>query len=220
MIDFSNTEYLQRINYLRSKPKHLLRDIGDQWRTPDALFLAINELYGPLVLDLFSDGQNSKCPHFYTESDNALTQNWALKLQEIGGGGAFANPPYSRAKKHNGSYITGMSHIMKHTIAQREKGGRYVFLVKVATSEEWWPGEKADHIAFIRGRIPFDLPEWFVAANKQQGVTTASFGIAVMIFDKTWTGSQISYLSRDVLLSRGMELMDELRGPEKLIVAA
>ncbi|GKX52796.1 phage N-6-adenine-methyltransferase [Budvicia aquatica] len=220
MIDFSNTEYLQHINYLRSKPKHLLRDIGDQWRTPDALFLAINELYGPLVLDLFSDGQNNKCPHFYTESDNALAQDWAQKLQEIGGGGAFANPPYSRAKKHKGSYITGMSYIMKHTIAQREKGGRYVFLVKVATSEEWWPGEKADHIAFIRGRIPFDLPAWFSPANKRQEVTTASFGIAVMIFDKTWTGSPISYLSRDVLLNRGMELMNELKEPQTLVIAA
>lgn len=221
MSDFSNTEYLQQVNYLKSKRKHFLKDIGDQWCTPDALFLAIDELYGPLVLDLFSDGENNKCPHFYTESDNSLSQNWALKLRELGGGGAFANPPYSRAKRHQEHYITGMTHIMRHTIAQRELGGRYVYLVKVATSEEWWPGEKADHIAFIRGRVPFDLPKWFIAANKRQEVTTASFGIAVMIFDKTWTGPQISYLYRDELLERGMALMAEkMELKENLIVAA
>ncbi|WP_246201382.1 phage N-6-adenine-methyltransferase [Budvicia diplopodorum] len=219
MIDFSNTEYLQKINYLRSKPKHLLKDVGDQWCTPEALFLAINDLYGPLVLDLFSDGENSKCPHFYTESDNALNQEWALRLEQLGGG-AFANPPYSRVKQYQGHYITGMAHIMRHTIAQREIGGRYVYLVKVATSEVWWPGEKADHIAFIRGRVPFVLPKWFVAANKRQEVTTAAFGIAVIIFDKTWAGPQISYLYRDELLKRGRALIANRAGQRKNIIVA
>ncbi len=46
---------------------------------------------------------------------------------------------------------------MKHASAMRDKGGRYVFLIKAATSEVWWP-EDADHIAFIRGRIGFELP--------------------------------------------------------------
>ncbi|MCO6576336.1 phage N-6-adenine-methyltransferase, partial [Escherichia coli] len=44
----------------------------------------------------------------------------------------------------------GMRYIMKHASAMRDKGGRYVFLIKAATSEVWWP-EDADHIAFIRG---------------------------------------------------------------------
>ncbi|EMH0827982.1 hypothetical protein V5962_004316 [Escherichia coli] len=46
---------------------------------------------------------------------------------------------------------------MKHASAMRDKGGRYVFLIKAATSEVWWP-EDVDHIAFIRGRIGFELP--------------------------------------------------------------
>ncbi|AKJ41999.1 phage N-6-adenine-methyltransferase [Pragia fontium] len=220
MIDFSNTEYLQQINVLRSKPKHFLKDIGDQWRTPDALFWGINELYGPLVLDLFSDGENSKCPNFYTAAENALTKSWSERLSELKGA-AFANPPYSRAKKHDGHYLTGMAHIMRHTIAQRELGGRYVYLVKVATAEEWWPEENADHIAFIRGRIPFHVPKWFVAANKQQEVTTASFGVAILIFDKTWKGSQISYIGRDELLNLGNRVMDRMKtGAKNIIIAA
>ncbi|GKX61265.1 phage N-6-adenine-methyltransferase [Leminorella grimontii] len=206
MIDFSETEYFQQINRQRKKKSHYLKDVGDQWCTPDALFWAIDALYGPLVLDLFSDGENSKCPYFYTIEDNALTKDWAAKLDEAKGA-AFANPPYSRSKQYKGQYITGMSHIMRHTLEQRDKGGRYVYLVKVATAEEWWPAEQIDHVAFIRGRIPFELPKWFVAANNKQAVTTASFGIAVLVFDKAWQGSKISYLYRDDLLSMGNEIM-------------
>ena len=55
-------------------------------------------------------------------------------------GAAFGNPPYSRrASQHEGQYITGMRYIMKHASAMRDKGGRYVFLIKAATSEVWWP---------------------------------------------------------------------------------
>lgn len=56
---------------------------------------------------------------------------------------------------------------MKHASAMRDKGGRYVFLIKAATSEVWWP-EDADHIAFIRGRIGFELPAWFIPKDEKQ----------------------------------------------------
>lgn len=116
----------------------------------------VNAMYGPLVLDLFADESNAKCPAWYSAEDNALTQDWAGRLIELGGA-AFGNPPYSRSQYHEKQAITGMTHIMSYASAQREKGGRYVFLVKSATSETWWP-EDADHVCFIRGRIGFDLP--------------------------------------------------------------
>ncbi|MGQ0514122.1 hypothetical protein ACT453_13655 [Bacillus sp. D-CC] len=31
----------------------------------------------------------------------------------------------------------------------------------------WWP-EDADHIAFIRGRIGFELPAWFIPKDEKQ----------------------------------------------------
>ncbi|WP_140921019.1 phage N-6-adenine-methyltransferase [Limnobaculum xujianqingii] len=219
MVDFSRAEYLKQVKTLRSKPNHQLKDIGDQWCTPDALFWGIDNLYGPLVLDLFSDGENNKCSSYYTAADNALTKNWADQLSRLNGA-AFANPPYSRAKQHRGHYITGMSHIMRHTIKQRELGGRYVYLVKVATAEEWWPGDKADHIAFIRGRISFDIPKWFVPADKRQEVATASFGVAILIFDKTWTGPQLSCVHRDDLLTRGNTVMTMMKDEASRIVVA
>ncbi len=99
-----------------------------------------------------------------------------------------------------------MTHIMDHTMAMREKGGRYVFLIKAATSETWWP-EDADHIMFIRGRIGFDLPVWFVPADNKQKPTGAFFAGAIAIFDKSWRGERFSYISRTELEEKGKAFM-------------
>ncbi|MEN3755157.1 phage N-6-adenine-methyltransferase [Mangrovibacter sp. SLW1] len=164
--------YCEALEALRSKPCHELKEVGDQWCTPDGIFWGINAMFGPLVLDLFADESNAKCPAWYTAEDNALQQDWSEKLSTLGGGAAFANPPYSRATQHEGNYITGMRYIMQHAMDMREKGGRYVFLIKAATSEVWWP-EEADHIAFIRGRLGFDLPSWFIPKDEKQKPTGA-----------------------------------------------
>lgn len=201
--------YCENLTALRTKPEHMLKEVGDQWCTPDPLFWGINAMFGPLVLDLFTDGQNSKCPAYYTAEDNALTQNWSEKLADLHGA-AFGNPPYSRAQQHEDQYITGMVHIMAHAMAMRELGGRYVFLIKAATSETWWP-ENADHVAFIRGRVGFDVPKWFVPANEKQVPTSAFFAGAIAVFDKAWNGPATSYVSRTQLENMGEAFMAQIR---------
>ncbi|MFB4912673.1 phage N-6-adenine-methyltransferase [Enterobacter hormaechei subsp. steigerwaltii] len=197
----ADNKYCRALAQLRSKPTHELKEVGDQWRTPDLLFWGINAMFGPLVLDLFADDSNAKCPAWYTAEDNALTQDWSERLAELGGA-AFANPPYSRSQYHEKQAITGMTHIMNHTMAMRDKGGRYIYLVKSATSETWWP-EDADHIMFIRGRIGFDLPVWFVPADEKQQPTSAFFAGAIAVFDKTWRGESFSYINRTELEEKG-----------------
>ncbi|HAS0910512.1 TPA: phage N-6-adenine-methyltransferase [Enterobacter cloacae] len=197
----ADNKYCRALAQLRSKPTHELKEVGDQWRTPDLLFWGINAMFGPLVLDLFADDSNAKCPAWYTAEDNALTQDWSERLAELGGA-AFANPPYSRSQYHEKQAITGMTHIMNHTMTMREKGGRYIYLVKSATSETWWP-EDADHIMFIRGRIGFDLPVWFVPADEKQQPTSAFFAGAIAVFDKTWRGESFSYINRTELEEKG-----------------
>lgn len=194
-------KYCQALAALRSKPAHELKEVGDQWRTPDLLFWGINALFGPLVLDLFADDDNAKCPAWYTAEDNALTQHWSERLAELGGAG-YGNPPYSRSQYHEKQAITGMTHIMNYAAAQREKGGRYVFLIKAAPSETWWP-EDADHIVFIRGRIGFDLPLWFIPADEKQKPTSAFFAGAIAVFDKSWRGERFSYINRTELEEKG-----------------
>ncbi|HCT5819261.1 TPA: phage N-6-adenine-methyltransferase [Citrobacter sedlakii] len=197
--------YCQALAELRSKPAHELREVGDQWRTPDLLFWGINAMFGPLVLDLFADDDNAKCPVWYTAEDNALIQDWSERLAELGGAG-YGNPPYSRSQYHEKQAITGMTHIMKYAATQREKGGRYVFLIKAAPSETWWP-EDADHIVFIRGRIGFDLPVWFVPADEKQKPTSAFFAGAIAVFDKSWRGERFSYINRTELEAKGQAFM-------------
>ncbi|EPT8946109.1 phage N-6-adenine-methyltransferase [Cronobacter malonaticus] len=201
--------YSQALAALRSKPAHELKEVRDQWRTPDNIFWGINAMFGPLVLDLFSDGDNAKCEAYYTAEDNALTQDWSARLAELNGA-AFGNPPYSRASRHDGEYITGMRYIMQHASAMREKGGRYVFLIKAATSEVWWP-EDADHVAFIRGRIGFDLPSWFVPKDEKQIPSDAFFAGAIVVFDKIWRGPAMSYISRNELEARGDAFLAQIR---------
>lgn len=202
-------KYTQALAELRNKPSHELKEVGDQWCTPDNIFWGINAIFGPLVLDLFTDGENSKCADFYTAEDNALTQDWSERLTELNGA-AFANPPYSRAMQHEDVYLTGMKHIIDHTMAMREKGGRYVILIKAATSEVWWP-EQADHIAFIRGRIGFDVPKWFVPKDEKQIPSGAFFAGAIAVFDKTWHGSAMSYISRKSLEAHGDAFLAQIR---------
>ncbi|MDT7438877.1 phage N-6-adenine-methyltransferase [Citrobacter freundii] len=198
-------KYCLALSALRSQPAHELKEVGDQWRTPDLLFWGINALFGPLVLDLFADDDNAKCPAWYTAEDNALTQDWSERLAELGGAG-YGNPPYSRSQYHEKQAITGMTHIMNYAAAQREKGGRYVFLIKAAPSETWWP-EDADHIVFIRGRIGFDLPVWFVPADEKQKPTSAFFAGAIAVFDKSWRGERFSYINRTELEAKGRAFM-------------
>ncbi|MEC5321538.1 phage N-6-adenine-methyltransferase, partial [Brenneria populi subsp. brevivirga] len=181
----------------------------DQWQTSDPLFWGINSMFGPLVLDLFAEPDNAKCRAYYTARDNALAQDWSAGLADLNGA-AFANPPYSRASQHDGQYITGMRHIMDYAAQMRERGGRYVFLIKAATSEVWWP-EQADHIAFIRGRVGFELPAWFIPADEKQVASSAGFAAAIAVFDKGWSGPAIAYIERDRLLAQGEAFLAQIR---------
>ncbi|UAL42169.1 phage N-6-adenine-methyltransferase [Shewanella inventionis] len=198
------SKYAQSLAELKAKPTHYLKEVGDQWQTPPALFWGVFAKFGPFVLDLFTDGENNKCANYYTAEDNALIQDWA---DDLNGCKAFANPPYSRSSYEDEQAITGMRNIIEKTRAERDKGAKVIYLIKSATSEVWWP-EDADHVCFIRGRISFDLPTWFKPANKKQAASSAGFACAIAVFDKDWQGSRMSYINRDDLLRDGKIILD------------
>ena len=147
------SEYVDNLIALKAREAHDLKEIGDQWRTPDWLFFALDKLFGPLVLDLFTDGQNAKCPRYYTAEDNALRQDWAGRLKEIQEElqaaaevydvadhvqrvWGFANPPYSRNRAAEVP-LTGMVNIMAKAEEERKKGAGTVWVIKAATAETW-----------------------------------------------------------------------------------
>lgn len=210
--------YVAELNAFRQQETHLAKHIKDQWRTPDWLYQAVNHLYGPIVLDLFTDGQNSKCPNFYTAEDNALAQPWAERMAEIqldtGIGNslynievaAFANPPYSQ-KRAGKEQLTGMTHIMAKADAERKLGAKTIWITKSATSESWWPNEIATKIIYIKGRIGFEPPVWFTPDSESSAVTSAGFGAAILIFDpSTDEIFPNEYVSREQLLEIGAPL--------------
>lgn len=78
-----SNKYCQALVELRNKPGHELKEVGDQWRTPDNIFWGINTLFGPFVLDLFTDGDNAKCAAYYTAEDNALAMTGQNALRSL-----------------------------------------------------------------------------------------------------------------------------------------
>lgn len=200
-----NSQYASALRELKTKQAHLLEEVGDQWRTPEDLFWGINAVFGPFDMDLFTDGDNAHCARYYTAEDNALTQDWTADLN---GGKGFANPPYSRpCKDEDGNDMTGMITIMNKAKAERDQGAKLAFLIRGVPSETWWP-EQADHICFIKGRVGFKLPDWFIPANDKQKASSAGFAGAIAIFDKEWRGGPISYIHRDSLRAQGKKLLD------------
>lgn len=205
--------YSEKLATMKANPDILLKEIGDEWRTPDDLFLGINQLYGPFVLDLFTDGENAKCATYYTAQDNALAQPWAEFLD---GGTAFANPPYSRSSyDQDGQPTTGMRHIVAKAMEERDKGARVVLLIKAAPSESWWP-EHADHVCWIKGRVGFELPLW----AQHLKASSAGFGQAIVVFDKNWRGERERYIARDVLERQGQRLMNDIEQRAEQLAAA
>lgn len=231
----SKPGYVEALRALKGAPHHKNKEIGDQWRTPDWLFWGIAGLLdGPVVLDLFTDGQNSKAESFFTAEDNALKQSWAAALFDLAPEDGrrpwcYANPPYSIAKDEGGDAITGMRHIMAKAAAERDRGVAQVWLVKSATSETWWPvrafGEGkgpdpqaemmlCDHIIHIKGRIAFEPPLWYRPAPGQKPPTSAGFGASLLFFCKDLPDNikAITHVHRDYLRRLGADAARRMAG--------
>ncbi|EKO3894366.1 phage N-6-adenine-methyltransferase [Vibrio metschnikovii] len=206
--------YAKALAETKSKSSHKLKEIGDQWQTPKAiawgLFSTFSARLGSIVIDVFADDCNTLLPNYYTAADNALTQNLAADLRKIGGSAAYGNPPYSRpCFDDDENAITGMEHIIEWCRKQRDEGAKIMLLIKAATSESWWP-EDADFIQFIKGRVGFEAPDWFVPETAKDKPSSAGFPSAVVIFDKSWAWERrpIERLSRDDLIAQGNVILE------------
>lgn len=229
------TDYVARLETIKAQEHHQNKEIGDQWRTPDWLFYGVDAFVGAgrIKLDLFTDGIiNSKCANYYTANDNALVQDWAATLFDLGDDAmAYANPPYSIASAEDGQPITGMVHIMRKAWEERNAGAKTVWVVKSATSETWWPViteevktiaavtgmdlsqiPQADRIIHIQGRISFERPAWFKPGPGCKKAVGAGFGATILIFDKTLPPVPGDlYVHREHLKSLGEHRLTEVQ---------
>lgn len=121
--------------------KALLSSNSMEWRTPDALFVELNEEFC-FTLDPASTDENAKCKLHFTVDDNGLEQSW-------GGNRVFCNPPYGRAI---GSWVR------KGYEESRKKNTIVVMLIPARTDTSYFHEYifgKADEVRFLRGRIKF-----------------------------------------------------------------
>lgn len=203
--------YFDKLVKLQCEDVHELKQIKDQWCTPDPVYFGIEKLvtgvHRSIVLDLFTDGQNSKADNYYTVNDNALTQPWRDDLRALGDCNkvwAFANPPYSHPFEWNGEACTGMSNIMAKAFAERNLGAGIIMLVKNAHSDSWWPDAlsefPADAIISIKGRLTYDLPVWAKTRTKK---TAAGFGASIIVFKRGFTSTVGNVVSREEIYKIG-----------------
>lgn len=62
----------------------------EDWETPQAMFDQLDAKYH-FGFDLAASDSNHKCDRYFTEQDDALSQDWATIK-----GPLFLNPPYGR----------------------------------------------------------------------------------------------------------------------------
>jgi phage N-6-adenine-methyltransferase len=131
----------------------------EDWATPQAFFDAMDERFG-FTLDACAHELNAKCPTYYTEADDALTQPWD--------GVVWCNPPYSR---HIGRWV-------RKAYTESQQGSVVVMLIPARTDTAWWHNYvmKASEIVLVQGRLRFD-----------NSADSAPFPSAVIIFDPTDT---------------------------------
>ena len=132
-----------------------------EWSTPQDFFDSLNEEFGPFDVDVCASEWNAKCPRYFTQETNGLSQDWTGKV--------WMNPPYGRT----------IGQWMKKAYESSLSGARVVCLVPARTDTAWWHDfATKGTIRFIRGRLKFGGHE-----------NSAPFPSAVVIFDSTDTGS-------------------------------
>jgi len=132
-----------------------------EWSTPQDFFDSLNEEFGPFDVDVCASEWNAKCPRYFTQETDGLSQNWIGKV--------WMNPPYGRT----------IGQWMKKAYESSLLGACVVCLVPARTDTAWWHDfATKGTIRFIRGRLKFGGHE-----------NSAPFPSAVVIFDSTDTGS-------------------------------
>lgn len=132
-----------------------------EWETPAALFKELDSDLGPFNLDVAANAWNAKCPTFFTEDQDGLSQPWT--------GRVWCNPPYGRTigkwvEKARDAALSGSAEVV-------------VCLLPARTDTAWWHDfimTDAAEVRFIRGRVKFG------------GQGPAPFPSAVVVFRSHW----------------------------------
>lgn len=125
--------------------RSLFSSATGKWETPQDVFDALNEEFGPFDLDPCATAENTKCPAYYTKEQDGLAHPWRGKV--------FVNPPYGRSIKW---------WVRRCFVAAGSTAELVVALIPARTDAAWWHDfvMKASEIRFIRGRLKFGGAKW------------------------------------------------------------
>jgi len=133
---------------------------GDEWGTPEELFIRISKTFGPFELDPCTTADNPLgLPIFYTAADNGLSKPWSRP--------AFINPPFSSLFRFT----------FKAAVDARLYEVRHVALIPASRETHWWRANIRDEHAMV-----LDLSKRVRYVGADSG---ARFASAVVI----WPGS-------------------------------
>ncbi len=109
-----------------------------EWATPQPFFDELEREFGEFDLDPCATPENAKCPQFFTQADDGLSQKW--------GGKVFMNPPYGR---EIGKWV-------EKAYQESLGGAKVICLLPARTDTRWFhdyclKGE----IRFLKGRLKF-----------------------------------------------------------------
>lgn len=149
--------------------KVLFSSNKNDWETPQKLFDELNNEFH-FTLDAATSDKNHKCPHYYTEQTDGLSQDW-------GGETVFCNPPY-------GSVATGVW-TEKCYRESLKPNTTVVLLIPARTDRasfhDFIYGKV--EIRFLRGRLRFEV-DGKPILDKNGRESVAPFPSMVVVFGK------------------------------------
>jgi len=115
------------------------------WETPQAFFDEVNAEFD-FTLDAAASSANAKCPRYFTEAEDGLSQSW-------GGQRVWINPPYGRGD-NVGLWVRTAATKMTMDSHPPEL---VVLLVPARTDTKWFHEYALPRaeIRFIKGRLKF-----------------------------------------------------------------
>lgn len=115
---------------------------GPNYETPRYIFEKLNKKFN-FVFDLAASSQNTKCPKFFSKSDDSLSQDWT----SCGEGFLWCNPPYRAIKPW-----------VRKAWEEMQKGAKICMLIPTSLGSTYWHLyiiNKVPAIYFFNGRIKF-----------------------------------------------------------------
>lgn len=148
--------------------KAFLTSESQTWATPWAVLCALQDEGFNFTLDVAAGIGTAKAPKFYTEEDNAFTQDWA---KDAGDGDAWCNPPYGDKRFPVKDWV-------QRAWLFRKSLTTVLLLPANKTDQDWFHDLvlKDGEYRPVRGRIGFIDGEGCAVSGNSQGSMLIIFG--------------------------------------------